>query len=200
MRDLAVDVAAADAAKKVEAATGEAERFLSARRQWLDATPYDWRDVDKRAEAILRLGFPIRTRVASGRRLGLPDVPTIVEIRLPPELTTPLPEDLREAAFEALAARKPRRDRKGAFAPRNVAIVGAIKRVMAVMGAGFPVTRNSDSKIKADDREIKIASTACQIVREALRRVGVTMGERAIERIWEDRDRTPRNASTRGMT
>ena len=212
MRDPAVDVAAAEAAKKVKAATNAAEQYLRARRQWLEPTEYDWSGVDKRAETILRLGFPMRYRFASGRHLAaafpaarfpLPDVPTIVEIHFPPEMTTSLPDDMRAVIFEALADPKPRRGRKGKYIPRNVAIVGAIKRVIAVMGADFPVTRNRDPKNKANSTprpETKTASTACQIVREALRRVGVKMGERAIERIWEDRDRTPGNASTRGMT
>jgi hypothetical protein len=183
MRDPTVDAAAADAAKKVEVATDAAEQFLRVRRQWLEPTPYDWTDMDKRAEAHVRLGFPMRYRLASGLPLGLPDVPTVVEIHFP-ELTTELPEDLRAVIFKRLVKPEPLprgkgRHQKGMYGPRDVAIVQAIKHIHHRYD--FPAIGGQGKTKK---------SSAAAIVRIALQRLGVTLRQRTIDDIWSNRLRS----------
>jgi hypothetical protein len=173
MRDPAVDL-------KVAAAIDEAERFLRVRRKWLDATPCDWCDVDKRAETMLRLGLPLRFRFASGRPLGLPDVPTTVQIISSSPEAAELTEDMRAVILKRLAApallpRGRGRYQAGAYLPRNAAIVQAINLIRQ---RGFA----------AIDSEQKTPKTsAAYIVRLTLKRLGVTLRQRTIENIWKDR-------------
>ena len=181
MGDPAVDAAAAEAAKK-HAAINEAEQFLRARRQWLDVTPYDWSDADKRADIhTRRLGYPMRFWFASGRHLGLPDRPTIVEISLPPEQIWPMSDAERGLILKRLVKPEPLPRGRGRHqaVPISPAMSPSCRRSSASIGdMVFP-------RSAANKKPKKTPPPA--IVRIALQRLGVTLRKRTIDGIWRNR-------------
>src|SRR5262249_10542529 len=70
-----------------------------------------------------------------------------------------------------------------AGAVRNLAIIEAIKVVSEVVK--LEPTRSDATKNKYDDR-----ACACSIVAEACKRLGIKLGERALEKIWVKRHRS----------
>jgi hypothetical protein len=164
MRDLT-------ARKRFRRMIADATRFLEARRCWLARTPYDWSDVDKRAELHLLLGYPLRWSSPSGH--------ITIEMRLKPIL--PLTDDQRALFFERIAKPNllPRgrgRYQQGALVPRNSAIRGAIEYLMQKYGL-HPI----GGEKKALNPRI------CAAVSAALKTFDVHLKARSVEDIWTGR-------------
>jgi hypothetical protein len=151
-------------AANVEKTIEEAVRFLKARRFWLQPTRYDWSDVHLRAKAQLSL---------DGLRWHYPDTRLTVVLR--PEIECNLPTDVRDYLCAQLAElpllpRGRGRYQRGAYAPRNIAIVQAIRLVIS---RGFNPTRSGED-----------VKSACGITKIALERLGIYMEEGTINEIW----------------
>jgi hypothetical protein len=164
-----------------DAAVAEATRFLEARRQWLTPTSFNWSDIDKRYEIITRLGYPLRYRFASGRYLGLPDRPTVMEIYFPSRQILSVSDAEAAVIFSRLIKPEvlPRgrgRYQKGTLGPRNVAIRGAIECVAKRYGL---------KPVGSEKKDFSL--TASAVVCAALRSLGVYLKRRSIEDIWSDR-------------
>jgi hypothetical protein len=80
-------------------------------------------------------------------------------------------------------AAQPKRRRGGsryANERRNVSIVGAVYRLQLL---GFRPTRNRATRDK------EAGESGCSIIAQALERMGFTMDESAVEKVWEQRSR-----------
>jgi hypothetical protein len=149
----------------VAGAVNEIAVFLTLRKRWLEPTQYDWSDVNKRAWVAFHL-------VGRPMRWYLPALRCTVELRpVGPNLSADVPDDIRGWLDEPKQLLPGRAAQTGKLAPRDVAIVGALK---IALRRGFDLTRNNP------DQENE---SACSLVRQALERVGVELSERQIQRI-----------------
>jgi hypothetical protein len=153
----------------VAGAVNEIAVFFTLRKRWLAPTEFDWSDVDKRARLAFCLGRPMHWYVPAKRLL--------IELRPETESSrlADVPDDIRAWLDEPKRLLPGRTAQTGKLAPRNVAIVGALKIALRY---GFDLTRNNP------DQENE---SACSLVRQALARVDVKLTERHIQRIWDER-------------